>query len=102
MKILSRLLHASAIAGFVIAASCSGGFGGTYSNGSAMLEFRSGGKVVFTFMGESKTCAYKKDGTKVAVTCPEVGDMELTVHDDGSLTGPPGSWMGIFHKTNKS
>lgn len=88
------------IATFLLTASCSGGFGGTYSNGSAMLEFRSGGKVVLTFMGESKTCAYKKDGTKVSITCPgEAEPVELVIHDDGSLTG---GWMGIFRKTEKS
>lgn len=102
MKLFRRLVLVLAVTSLVITCACGGGFAGTYSNGSAMLEFRSGGQVVLTFMGDSKTCTYQKSGTKVALNCPEVGAMELTVHDDGSLTGPPGSWMGIFHKTDKS
>jgi hypothetical protein len=81
-------------------ASCGSKVAGTYSdtNGGIMLELKSGGQATFTFAGEVTPCTYKVDGNKLMLECK--GDKKVfTIHDDGSLTGPPGSFMGALRKT---
>lgn len=82
-------------------AACGSGVQGTYSDnsGSLMLELHTGGQATFTFMGEAAQCTYAVDGKKLTLTCKgEAGKTVFTIHDDGSLTGPPGSFMPALRK----
>jgi len=73
---------------------------GTYSNvnGSIMLELKSGGKASLTILGEAEACTYKVDGKTVTLDCKGHKTV-FTIHDDGSLTGPPGSMIGALRKS---
>lgn len=63
---------------------------GTYSNGSMVtLDLKSGGKAMFTMMGETIPCTYKVKDNKVQLDCTPKGEkVDFMIHDDGSLTGP--------------
>jgi hypothetical protein len=106
MKTLIRVAMTVIIgASCMIAAGCtscgSGGLKGTYSDaaGSMLLELKSGGKANFTWMGQIADCTYTSSGTQVTVNCRgEAGTTVFTVHDDGSLTGPPGSFIPVLTK----
>lgn len=78
-------------------ASCgSSGMTGTYSDpaGAVLLELKSGGKANFTFMGDVEDCAYTTSRPHLNLNCKgNLGTVVFTIHDDGSLTGPPGSFM---------
>ncbi len=82
--------------------SCGGsGLQGTYSDaaGSTLLELKSGGKANFTWMGQIADCTYTSSGTQVKVSCQgDAGTTVFNVHDDGSLTGPPGSFIPVLTK----
>jgi hypothetical protein len=84
----------------VLAASaCGSKVQGTYSdaNGAFTLELRSGGNASFTFEGETQACTYSVDGKKLMLDCK--GDKTVfTIHADGSLTGPQGSFMPALRK----
>lgn len=89
----------------LIAAGCTscggGGIQGTYSDsaGSMLLELKSGGKANFTWMGEMADCTYTSSGKQVTVNCKgAAGTTVFNVHDDGSLTGPPGSFIPVLTK----
>jgi hypothetical protein len=85
----------------LVFASCGSSVTGTYSDasGSFMLELRSGGKAAFTFMGETASCTYAVDGTKLNLNCEgDAGKTVFTIHDDGSLTGPPGTLFPPLRK----
>ncbi len=75
---------------------------GTYTdaNGAVILELRSGGSASLTFMGDVENCSYTSSKEQVTLTCK--GNPEPTtvfnIHDDGSLTGPPGSFMPPLRK----
>lgn len=95
------LFAAIAAAAFVLS-SCGSKVQGTYSDpsGAVTLELRSGGQARFTFMGEEDTCTYIVKDMKVDLACKgPAGNVELTIHDDGSLTGPPGTFMPALRKT---
>ena len=72
--------------------ACGNKVQGTYSDmsGAFILEVRPGGEATFTFQGEP--CTYTVDKNQLMLDCK--GDKTVfTIHDDGSLTGPPGtSW----------
>jgi hypothetical protein len=88
------------LAGYVFVGCGGGGVEGTYTDpgGSMMLELKSGGKASMTFMGDTKQCTYTVSDKKIPVTC--AGDtMEFTLHDDGSLTGPPGGFVPVLKKS---
>jgi hypothetical protein len=96
------VLMVTALAGFVFASCGGGGVEGTYTdaNGSMMVELKSGGKGSITFMTETKQCTYTVADKKIPLVC--AGDtIEFTIHDDGSLTGPPGSIFPILKKSEK-
>jgi len=97
-----HLVFAAAIACLsVVLASCGSGIAGTYSDssGAFMLELRSGGKAQFTFEGQTASCTYTVDGTKLNLNCEgDAGKTVFTIHDDGSLTGPPGTFMPALRK----
>jgi hypothetical protein len=80
---------------------CKSSLTGTYSdaNGAVILELRSGGKANLTFMGDVQDCSYQSGGKQLALSCK--GDsrpIAFAIHDDGSLTGPPGSMMPPLRK----
>lgn len=73
---------------------------GTYSDlgGAITLELKSGGKATLTFMGDPASCIYKVDGKKLLLNCKNE-QLTFTIHDDGSLTGPPGTVMPALRKS---
>lgn len=74
---------------------------GTYSDpmGSVILELRSGAKANFTFGGDVADCTYSASGKQLSVNCKgDAGATVFTIHDDGSLTGPPGAFMPTLRK----
>ena len=82
-------------------AACGGSsLEGTYTNanGLAKLDLKSGGGASFTIMGESHTCTYQRNGATLTLTCPNQEALEITVHEDGSLT-PVGTFIGSMTKS---
>lgn len=81
---------------------CHSGPSGTYTdaNGAVILELRSGGQANFTFMGDVENCSYTISGRQLTLTCKgsPAPTTVFTIHDDGSLTGPPGSFMPPLRK----
>jgi hypothetical protein len=89
------------VAVLVFASACSSGPSGTYSdaNGAVLLELKSGGNANFTFMGDVADCKHSTSGNQLTLDCKgQPGKLALTIHDDGSLTGPPGSFMPMLRK----
>lgn len=62
---------------------------GTYANsdGTAVLEFVSGGKAHMSFHGMSQPCTQKGSAKAFTLTC-DGDDLEFKVDDDGALAGP--------------
>jgi hypothetical protein len=82
-------------------AGCNSGPTGTYTdaNGAVILELRSGGSASFTFMGDVQDCTYRNSASQLTLSCKgEAGKTVFNIHDDGSLTGPPGSFMPPLRK----
>lgn len=81
---------------------CNSGPKGTYTdaNGAVILELRSGGKANFTFMGDVEECTYESSGKQLTLTCKgsPAPVTVFNIHDDGSLTGPAGSFMPPLRK----
>ena len=81
---------------------CDTGPRGTYTdaNGAVILELRSGGKASFTFMGDVEDCSYKSSDKQLTLTCKgsPAPVTVFNIHDDGSLTGPPGTFMPPLRK----
>lgn len=85
----------------LVLTSCGSSVAGTYSDasGAFMLELRSGGKAQFSFEGQTASCSYTVDGTQLNLNCEgDAGKTVFTIHDDGSLTGPPGTFMPALRK----
>lgn len=86
----------------VVLVGCKSGMTGTYSdaNGAVILELRSGGKANFTFMGDVEDCTYESSGKQLTLTCKgsPAPVTVFNIHDDGSLTGPPGTFMPPLRK----
>jgi hypothetical protein len=86
-----------AVAGIgLLLPGCKSNMTGTYSDtmGSVILELRSGGKANFTFMGDVQDCTYDADGKQLTLSCKgEANPTIFSIHDDGSLTGPPGTFI---------
>ena len=83
------------------AAACTSGPTGTYSDemGSVVLELKSGEKANFTYMGDVENCTHTSSGNKLTLNCKgDAGSTVFTIHDDGSLTGPAGSFMPTLRK----
>lgn len=82
--------------------SCgSSGMTGTYTDPEAavLLELKSGGKANITFMGDVEDCTYSTSRPHLNLDCKgNAGHVVFTIHDDGSLTGPPGSYMPTLRK----
>jgi hypothetical protein len=74
---------------------------GTYGDpqGEFLLDIKAGGKATFSLMGDSDTCSWESSGNTLTVKCNgDAGTNAFTVHDDGSLTGPPGSAFPVLQK----
>ena len=85
----------------LLISGCNSGPRGTYTdaNGAVILELKSGGKANFTFMGDVQDCTYESSGMQLTLTCKgEAGRTLFNIHDDGSLTGPAGSFMPPLRK----
>jgi hypothetical protein len=85
----------------MLAVGCQSGPRGTYTDkmGAVVLELRSGGDARFTFSGDVQDCAYTSDRERLTLTCQgETFPVVFTIHDDGSLTGPRGSFMPPLRK----
>lgn len=73
-----------------------GGYGGssvegTYASnmGNVVLDLKSGGKAMFTLMGESMPCKYNVKDEKLVLDCTPQGEkVDFVIHGDGSLSGP--------------
>jgi hypothetical protein len=82
--------------------ACGSKLAGTYSaaGGAIMLELQSGGKASLSFAGQSAPCTYTTSGNIVTLACEgQAGSLALTVQGDGSLAGPPGSFIPPLQKT---
>ena len=82
-------------------AGCSSGVRGTYSDqtGSFVLDLQSGGKASFTIPGDAIACDYRVEGEQLLLDCPgNAGKLVLTIHGDGSMTGPRDSFMPALQK----
>jgi hypothetical protein len=50
-------------------------------------------------MGDVADCTYNTSGHELTLDCKgAAGRIGFTIHDDGSLTGPPGSFMPMLRK----
>ena len=84
-----------------LATGCNSGPTGTYTDamGAVILELRSGGSARFTFSGDVLDCTYTSSKTNLTLTCKgDTSPTLFTIHDDGSLTGPPGTFMPPLRK----
>jgi hypothetical protein len=83
----------------VILSGCGSGVSGTYtSDGDGMIEkmeFKSGGKVEITAMGQTKEGTYEVENKKVKVTIGGETNI-LTINDKGCLDG--GGFIGTLCK----
>lgn len=72
---------------------------GVYENTqvNASLEFLGNGKAHFSLYGVGGPCTYKVEGKKLILTL-EDEKMVFTINDDGSLSGPPGSYLSRLTK----
>jgi hypothetical protein len=88
-------------AGVMLLSGCKTSMTGTYSDamGSVILELGSGGKANFTWMGAVQDCSYESGGRTLTLSCKgEASPTVFAIHDDGSLTGPAGSFMPPLRK----
>jgi hypothetical protein len=86
----------------LVTCGCSAGMKGTYSDagGAMVLDLKSGGKATFTFQGDAADCTYDTNDKKLTVDCKgPAGKAIFNVHEDGSLTGPPGSFIPVLRKS---
>lgn len=99
-----KTAHRSLIGGVVLivaftGAACGAKVDGTYSdvNGLMILDLKSGGKAHLTLMGDSYPCTYTVEEKQLSLDCSPKGEKwVLTIHDDGSLTGP---FVGALRKS---
>lgn len=99
----SSIAAVAAVLALLPLVACTSGPQGTYSDqaGSVVLELKSGDKANFTFMGQIGDCTYTTttSGKQIALNCKgEAGTTVFNIHDDGSLTGPAGSFMPVLRK----
>jgi len=91
------------IAGLGVAvASCgksSGVEGSTYegNNGAFQIQFKPDGKASVALGPVAGDCTYTQKDKTVSVTC-EGTQIDFTVNDDGSISGPPDGLVGRMTK----
>ena len=99
---LKTICRVSLACAALLTGGCSTGMKGTYSDagGGVVLDLRSGGKATFTFQGDAADCTYDTNDKKLTVDCKgPAGKSVFNIHDDGSLTGPPGSFIPALRKS---
>lgn len=89
-SILAERLRTGAMAGAlalatVVAHGCGSDLTGTYANPVVTLELRSEGDATLNSMGSAESCTYSVDAKDLKVKCPETGEHDLTILDDGAL-----------------
>jgi hypothetical protein len=102
---MNRLTHRASSWIFALSLSlatygCGPNLDGTYQDDSGMvvLNLGPGDEATMTIMGQGGGCAsYSVDGTVLTVVCDE-GNLDFTVNNDGSLTGPPGAMFGALRR----
>jgi len=75
---------------------------GTYSDasGTYVLNVKSGSDATLSFLGKSAACNYVVSGDQLDLDCHgQSGKVAFTIHDDGSLTGPPSTAIPALRKT---
>jgi hypothetical protein len=95
LGLLVALLATSVLGG------CSSRIQGTYTDptGAFVLELKSGNSASFAFSGQAAPCTYQSAGSKINLQCQGQADtLVLTVQNDGSLTGPPGTFLPPLRK----
>ena len=102
--ILRRVARVAIVVSVSLAiGGCGSKMEGTYTStagGMITLDLRSGGKASFNLMGENYPCSYKVKGQTLALDCSPKGQkIDFTIHDDGSLSGPSGSFVGVLQKS---
>ena len=79
---------------------CGPNLDGTYQDESGMvvLNIGPGDAASMSIMGEAGPCAsYSVDGSVLTLLCDD-GNLDFTVNNDGSLTGPPGAMFGALRR----
>ena len=73
--------------------------GHTYAGSGELvkIEFRSGGKAFASMGPMTSNCTYTQSGKKISLIC-EGDTEELTMADDGSLSGPPDGMLAHLTK----
>lgn len=101
-----RLSYQSVLAAAAVAVLCLGVTacgnnvaGHTYAGPGEMvkIEFQSGGKASTSFGAMSSPCTYTQSGKQISLVC-EGETTQLTLADDGSLTGPPDGMLARLTK----
>jgi hypothetical protein len=90
-----------AVAALAVSLAACGGARGTYSDqsGAFVLDLKSGGKASFTIPGDAISCDYQVQGEALTLKCPgDPGNLVLTLHGDGSITGARDSFMPALRK----
>jgi hypothetical protein len=85
----------------LVIVGCGSGVRGTYEDetGSFVLDLKSGGKASFAFPGDLISCNYRVEADTVKLDCPgDAGRLVLTIHGDGSMTGPRESSIPALQK----
>jgi hypothetical protein len=85
----------------VVVQGCSSRIQGTYtdSTGAFVLELKSGNSATFAFSGQPAACTYQSAAGRINLKCEgQAANLVLTVHSDGSLTGPPGTVLPTLRK----
>ena len=77
------LVAASSVSG------CTPSVTGTYGEGGAKIDLKSGGKATFSFMGQSQECTYTTTGKKITMDCKDGTPVEMTLSEDGKTLNMP-------------
>jgi len=84
----------------LVSYGCGPNLDGTYQDDSGMvvMNLGPGDAASLTIMGQAGPCAsYSVDGTALTLVCDD-GNLDFTVNNDGSLTGPPGAMFGALRR----
>ena len=84
----------------LLASGCGPDLDGTYQDDSGMvvMNIGPGDAASLTIMGEAGPCAsHTVSGSVLTLVCDD-GNLDFTVNNDGSLTGPPGAMFGSLRR----
>jgi hypothetical protein len=96
---LQRAIVATALT--LVVTACTGVKGKyTDPSGSFVLDLKSGGEANFAIPNSETTCTYTTKGDQLTLNCKgdAGGPLTLTMHDDGSLSGPSDGFMPVLRK----